>query len=70
MKSLEHGFFEEQLRELGLLGLERRRLRGDLKAFYYNLKGGCGKVSIGFFSQVTNDNREWPQVASGDVQVD
>jgi len=44
VRALEHKFDGEQLRELGRVRVELRRLGGDLIALHSSLKEGCGEV--------------------------
>ena len=49
IRDLEHLSYEERLRELGLFSLEKRRLRGDLRAAFQHLRGCLQESWRGIF---------------------
>ncbi|KAJ7399975.1 hypothetical protein BTVI_109568 [Pitangus sulphuratus] len=55
VKGLESKSYQEQLRDLVVFNLEKRKLRRDIITLYNCLKGGCSKVGISLFSQSTSN---------------
>jgi len=55
IRGLEHLSCEDRLRELGLVSLEKRRLRGDLTAAFQYLKEVYWKAGEGLFTRACSD---------------
>jgi len=57
IRGLEYLSYEDRLRELGMFSLEKRRLRGDLRAACQDLKAAYRKDGEGLLTRVCSDRR-------------
>ena len=48
LQGMEHLSYKDKLRELGLFSMQKRRLRGDLRAAFQYLEEGCKEEGTGF----------------------
>jgi len=59
ISGLEHLSYEERLRELGLVSLEKRRLWGDLLVAFHYLKGVYKQEAVRLFTRMDSDRTRW-----------
>ena len=62
IRGLEHLFYEERLRELGMFSLEKRRPQGDLIVAFEYLKGAYKQEGERLFTRLDRgdkDKGEW-----------
>lgn len=52
---LEPKSYQNQLWELGVFFVEKRKLRRDFITLYSSLKGVCNRVGVGIFNKATGD---------------
>lgn len=57
------------MKQLGLLSLEKRRLRGNLNFLDNWLEGVCSQVGAGLFSQLTSGRTKWLPIVLEYVSV-
>lgn len=80
VKGLQHRSDEDQLGKLGLFGLEKRSLRGDLITLYnyakgdrtrerQNLPSSCTKKDLDWILEIISALKEWSGIAQGSCEI-
>ena len=69
IQGMEHLSCEDRLRELGLFSPDKRTLKGDLRADFLYLQGGCKEEGNRLFSRgcCAGDKGKWFQTKGGEI---